>query len=59
MQIIDILCGGLPAEGKVLMAQKLSHLCGGISDEEVLSFNLSESFMLMFVFLCCIGQAPL
>ena len=35
MQVIDCLCASLSAEDKLLRAQKLSFLCGGISDEQV------------------------
>ena len=35
VQVIDCLCASLSTEDKVLRAQKLSFLCGGISDEQV------------------------
>ena len=35
VQVIDCLCASLSAEDKLLRAQQLSFLCGGISDEQV------------------------
>ena len=40
VQVIDCLCANLSAEDKLLRAQQLSFLCGGISDEQVGDISL-------------------
>lgn len=61
VQIIDCLCAKLPAEGKVSMAQKLSYLCGGISDEKVIHDKVETCSLCVFVLPCAlyIGQSTL